>query len=151
LSGANLSDADFRRAVMDEETVSRGDMMRATKARTAPGPERLAKMLEQHIVWIQTSQRSGKRADFSHMDLSRVDFSRAVLASALFKGAILADTNFQNAILAAADLRDAILLRADLSNADLRGADLRGANMRETVKTGAKMGEMTGLSLSTRT
>ena len=80
LTGANLSDADFRRAVMDEATTNAGDMMRATKARTAPGSERMAKMFEQHIIWIQTSQRSGHRADFSHMDLSRVDFSRSVLA-----------------------------------------------------------------------
>src|SRR3546814_10379732 len=91
-------------------------MMRATKARTAPGPERMQKMLESHIIWIQTDQRQGARADFSNMDLSRTDFSRAVLASALFKGAILADVNFHSAILAAADFRDAILLRANLTN-----------------------------------
>lgn len=150
-TGANLSDADFRRAIMCEQTANCGELMRATKARRPPGPERMKRILDRHLVWIQTSQRQGERADFSHMDLSRHDFSHSILASALLRGAILADTNFQHAILAAADLRDAILLRADLTGADLRGADLRGASLRHATRDGVRTGAMVGLSLATRT
>ncbi|MBX3508200.1 MAG: pentapeptide repeat-containing protein [Parvibaculum sp.] len=150
LKGANLADTDFRRAVMDENTAARGDLMRATRPRQAPGPERLKKMLMEHLVWIQTGQKQGMRADFSRMDLSRMNFSRQVLASANFQEAILADTNFEGAILAAADFSKAILYRANLKGTDLRGADLRGADLRDADQTGAKTGELSGTSLSTR-
>jgi len=150
LSGANLADADFRRAIMDEDTAARGDMMRATRPRTAPGPERMAKMLTAHLEWIQTGQQRGERADFARMDLSRRNFAGAVLAGANFREAILADVNFEKAILAASDFGDAILLRANLRNADLRGADLRGADMKEANQDGTKKGELSGTSLSTR-
>ncbi|MEQ8282353.1 MAG: pentapeptide repeat-containing protein [Parvibaculum sp.] len=150
LSGANLADADFRRAVLDEATALRGDMMRSVKPRTAPGPERMAKILADHMLWIQTGQQKGHRADFARMDLSRTDFSRAVLAGAVFRETILADVNFENAFLAAADFTDAILLRANLLGADLRGADLRGAEMKDARRDGAKTGELSGTSLSTR-
>lgn len=150
LKGANLADADFRRAIMDEDTVSRGDMMRATRPRTAPGPERMAKILSAHLEWIQTGQRGGMRADFARMDLSRRDFSRSVLAGANFREAILADTNFEKAVLAAADFGDAILLRANLREADLRGADLRGAELKDALQDGTKKGELSGTTLSTR-
>ena len=148
--GANLADADFRRAVMDDATASRGDLMRATRPRPAPNPERMAKILASHLEWIQTGQQRGERADFARMDLSRSDFSRAVLAGAHFRETILADANFEKAILAAADFTNAILFRANFKGADLRGADLRGADMKDAEQDNAKKGELDGTSLSTR-
>lgn len=150
LAGANLSEADFRRAVMDESTANNGDMMLAEKPRRAPGPERLAKILSAHMLWIQSDEAKGERADFSRMDMSRMDFAGAILAGADFHEAILADTNFERAFLAAADLRETVLKRANLRNADLRGADLRGADLTEAAQEGAKLGDLTGTALSTR-
>ena len=151
LSGANLTDTDFRRAIMDEQTAGRGDMMRAAKARRAPGADRLKRILDAHLLWIQTGQREGEQADFSFMDLSRLNFSGAILASGQFRGAILADTCFERAVLAAADFRDAIMIRANLTRADLRGADLRGANLRDAEREGLRMGALAGTTLATRT
>ena len=76
----------------------------------------------------------GRRANFTHLDLSNfmlegVDLRQAELSGARLCGAFMADAKLEDAVLYGADLRDVDLRRAYMVRADLRGACLRGANL----------------------
>lgn len=150
LGGANLTDADMRQAIVDDESGAGVDLSRARRARRTPSQEQLRSILEQHLLWINSDRRAGRRADFSATDLSGVDLSKTVLASANFRGAVLDRTNLAGAMLAAADFQDAALSRTDLAGADLRGADFRGANLDNVRDEGATVGELEKTGAFTR-
>ena len=91
--------------------------------------KQLEEILNEHKLWLNSSQQMGKRADFSYMDLKGVNLEGADL-----KGANLEYANLRGAYLGGADLEDAnlnyaILIGAKLGYANLRGADLKGANL----------------------
>ena len=89
-------------------------------ARKTYSKEELAKVLADHLVWMNT------RGD------AKPNGSRAVLTGADLTGAVL-----RGAVLRGADLRGADLTDADLGDADLAGADLAGAVLTRAVLTGA--------------
>ncbi len=115
--------------------------------------QRLQETLSQHLKWLETKGREGKRADLSRADLYKVDLreanlSRANLSEADLREANLWASNFREANLSGANLsaecrvdrdsdgpammpfKDKVnLRRADLREADLRGVDLREADL----------------------
>ena len=99
LSGADLSDADLRRA-----NLSGADLRRA------------------NLSGADLRRANLRRANLSGADLSDADLRRANLS-----GADLRRANLRRANLRRANLRRADLRRADLSDADLSGANLSGS------------------------
>ncbi|MXF49645.1 pentapeptide repeat-containing protein [Raoultella sp. Lac2] len=84
----------------------------------------LAKILEDHKLWITSMRESGSRADLRGADLRGADLRGADLRGANLRGA-----NLRGANLYGADLREANLREANLREADLREANLREANL----------------------
>jgi hypothetical protein len=132
--------------------------------------------LDQHLLWIETNGKEGKRfvyseyveetgtnlsganlskadlskANLSEADLSGADLSGANLSKAKLSGANLSGVNLSGAKLSEANLFGADLSKADLSEADLSGADLFGANLSGANLSGAKLSwaNLSGANLS---
>ncbi len=84
----------------------------------------LAKILEEHKLWVTSMRESGSRANLRGANLYGADLRGANLYGANLYGADLRGANLRGA-----NLRGANLLGADLRGANLYGADLRGANL----------------------
>jgi len=97
-------------------------------------PEKIAKILASHRLWLASNEVSGGRANLRGADLEGVDLQGANLRGADLRGANLQRANFENA-----DLKNAILEDADLKNANLRSADLKNANLRSADLRGADL------------
>ena len=76
--------------------------------------EDLEKILENHLIWLESYRKEGARADLRAARLDLIDLSEAKLQKANFDFAVLEGANFWE---------------ADLQWASFRGADLRGANL----------------------
>ncbi len=130
-------------------------------------PEALARTLQAHELYVESEQRSGKRANldatdlvgksFAGMKLWRIRMQRADLAGADFAGAdlrraMLIGARMQRGRLAAADLTrarlsgivltDAVcegvcLAEADMEFAIMANSDFRNANFRDADMSGA--------------
>ncbi len=100
-SGADLSGADLRRAVLSDAVLRGADLSGADL----------------------------RRAVLSGADLRGADLRDAVLRGADLSGADLRRAVLSGADLCGADLRDAVLRGADLRRADLRRAVLSGADL----------------------
>ncbi|HGL4547166.1 TPA: pentapeptide repeat-containing protein [Klebsiella aerogenes] len=85
---------------------------------------KLAKILEDHKLWVTSLHESGSIANLYGANLRDADLCDADLL-----GANLCDADLLGANLCGADLRGANLRDADLCDADLLGADLLGANL----------------------
>jgi uncharacterized protein YjbI with pentapeptide repeats len=99
----------------------------------------LKEILQKHLQWCASAEKSGTQADLSDADLRGANLSGANLSDADLSGANLSGAN-----LSGADLRDANLSRANLFRAELNGtmlyrADLNGANLREANLRGADL------------
>ena len=106
LSGQNLSNRDFRRALCIRTnftgcTINQGDFERANL----------------------------ERAVFRGANLRNSNFSRTMLSGGNFYGADLKDTRFLHAYLRAGTFVGADMKLADLSDASLEWADLHGADL----------------------
>ena len=75
----------------------------------------LAKILEQHKLWLTSKSNEGKRANLIGTDLQHADLSGADLGAANLWGAYLNEANLEGA-----NLSGAYLWRADLSGAILK-------------------------------
>jgi uncharacterized protein YjbI with pentapeptide repeats len=96
--------------------------------------DQLDTVLAAHLLWLETDEKEGQKADLSYCNLNGKNLSRMNLRKANFKGAQLVWTNFHRTDLSGADLTDAAMSHADLSNsilirATLRRAILRSANL----------------------
>lgn len=106
---------------------------RVTKDVTEPESKLdLRSKLSDHLEWISSKGKKGKRADFSGADLSgadlrEVDLRQADLSIAHFRGADLSGANLRRAHLSGTNLNGANLYGADLSGANLFGANLSDA------------------------
>nr|WP_234276205.1 pentapeptide repeat-containing protein [Klebsiella aerogenes] len=105
---------------------------------------KLAKILEDHKLWVTSLHESGSRADLRDANLRDAnlrgaDLYGADLRDANLRDANLRDANLRGADLYGADLRGADLRGADLRDADLRGADLYGADLRGADLYGADL------------
>ena len=106
-------------------------------------------VLASHLLWIETDEEYGQRANLSEANLSGAYLSGANLSGANLSGANLSRANLSRADLSRANLSRANLSRANLSRADLSranlsranlfGADLSGADLSETNLSGANL------------
>ena len=73
---------------------------------------KLKRILQQHVLWLETEGAEGERANRRGANLQDVTLRRAYLLRAYLQDAHLRDANLQG---------------ADLRDANLQGADLRDA------------------------
>jgi uncharacterized protein YjbI with pentapeptide repeats len=105
--------------------------------------EQLQQVLVDHQKWLRSEGHDGKRADFSHLDISKANLAEADLRKAIFKdcnaqGTILSkakldEGDFERANLKRAQLDEAILVDANLKRAILCHASLKGANLKRAI------------------
>jgi uncharacterized protein YjbI with pentapeptide repeats len=111
LRKANLCGFDFRRVIIDEET-----------------------MLDDKWRLVARLQKIDRKVDQDKVeDFKRVNLSRANLKSVNLRKANLREANLREADLYKADLSGADLSGADLSGADLSRASLGRVNFRGTI------------------
>lgn len=85
--------------------------------------DELRHMAHEHLSWLQSDGRDGRRANLSGRDLSGVTLQGMYLPDANLRGANLTGTNLSMANLQGADFSE-----ANLENTNLRDAKLDGAN-----------------------
>ena len=101
--------------------------------------ETLASILKEHQLWLESDEKSGKRADLSEKNLKFANLRRANLRRANLRGADLLGANLLEANLERADLHGANLFGANLIRANLHKADLFGTNLIRTDLLGANL------------
>ncbi len=103
-------------------------------------PAELKKVINEHERWMNSSGRSGKRADLCGIDLSVEDCKELLCDVALpcaeLRGAQLCSLSLEKAVLREADIRDADLSGSCLAGASLASADLRGASLKNARFSG---------------
>lgn len=102
----------------------------------------LKQILKEHMKWLKSKGKEGKRADLHFSNLKEVTLKKAVLSFAnmqqsnLFgvnlQQANLIRTNLKKSYLSQADLKKANLYRANLESAKLTGSNFRNSNLTET-------------------
>lgn len=105
----------------------------------------LQNILQDHLAWINSGGKDGRRANFRSADLQGIQITNAFLAEASFRGANLNGANISGSDLRGADLSEAILGNTNLSYANLGGAFLNRADLRTAQFTGA---DLSGADLS---
>ena len=100
--------------------------------------EDLETVLNQHVAWVRSGRKEGKRADLRGVDLQGTDLQGVDLQDANLRGVDLRGANLQRADLQGTDLRNAYirhanLQRANLPDADLLGVDLLGADLHDAI------------------
>lgn len=118
-------------------------------SRLAMTPERLEAVVQQHLQWLQSEGRDGRRANFSGESLAGhslrglclananfrgalltgVDFSQAELAQANFRGGLLDGANFSRSVARQVYLDEVSAVGADFSHAVMVGASAKGADL----------------------
>ncbi len=134
LQGANLREADLRRAILRDTNLQGADLRMAKLERTSlervnlTGADLRGADLKEAKLWDVTKGRETKllNADFSNANLEGVTLSYLNSSNAKFIRANLRGVSLVNTDLAGADLRG-----ADLTEAFLRGANLHMANLSE--------------------
>jgi uncharacterized protein YjbI with pentapeptide repeats len=150
VAGAHMTDTDFSGAIIAGDMGERLDVLRMKGPEfRRVDPEKVAQMVSDHAVWVESQGQDGSRADFSCADLTAADLSGRNLCLADLSGALLADAQLKSALLIAANFRGANLTRANLARADLRGADFQDTHRRDIDLSNAKVGPIPGLSLAT--
>jgi uncharacterized protein YjbI with pentapeptide repeats len=96
-----------------------------TRLKTLPADE-LARLLEDHALYVSSGKRLGERANLDSLDLQGKDFSGRSLwlirmSRADLTGANLDQAELRRAFLVGARLRGARLASADLTRARLSG------------------------------
>lgn len=92
--------------------------------RVDPGEWAIEALLANHLEWLQSRGKSGRKAD-----LRRAKLEGTELISVKLRHADMEDADLRDADLLLADLRDACLVRANLEEACLVGTNLEGANL----------------------
>ena len=127
-------------------------------------PPGIREVADDHLAWLRSAGKKGKRATLKGEDLQGADLGGINLSNADLRGANLSDANLRESVFQGADLRQADLSGADmfggdfavarlrhgvlrntrldgtsLRGTDLAGADLRGASLSGTDFTGASL------------
>ena len=97
--------------------------------------EELAEIVKLHREWLESGNRSGKRADLSGASLDNTSLVNTNLSGAIFRGASLKNADLQGATLIHANFSDVDLSRANLENANLLLVDFTGADLKDAVLT----------------
>ncbi|NET71613.1 MAG: pentapeptide repeat-containing protein [Sphaerospermopsis sp. SIO1G2] len=85
--------------------------------------------VEEHVIWLETDGKEGRRANFSNMDFTGIDFH----------GANLQQANLRGAKLDHLDLRHALLMDADMSEASLNGVNASHADWSRVMIASASL------------
>ena len=103
--------------------------------------DELKQIYNDHITWIKSKRKEGKRADLRLLNLKGLKLKNAILAYAdlqqsnLFRvnlqQAILIRTNLKKSNLCQANLRMASLYKANLESAEIIGSILSNSNLTE--------------------
>lgn len=101
--------------------------------------KKLKDIIDNHKLWLDSSNNTGERADLRRADLRRANLREADLRGADLRRANLGGANLREANLSEANLREANLREANLSRANLSEADLRGADLSEADLSGANL------------
>ena len=86
------------------------------------------KIMEEHKKWLE-DHNTGKRADFSDMDLSNMDLSGLDFSYAKMDGVNLHNSNLSEANLSYVDLNRAFMMQVNLSKAIIDRAVFTGADI----------------------
>jgi len=103
--------------------------------------EALARTLQAHELYVDSQQRSGKRANLDSTDLAGKSFAGRKLWHIRMQRADLADADFAGADLRRAILIGATMQRGRLTAADLTGGRLNGINLTDADCKGVCMAE----------
>jgi uncharacterized protein YjbI with pentapeptide repeats len=140
VEGAQLGGANLKSAILTGVTVShiKGKDVDLSTAITDENAgvsvtdldSPLAKLIEDHRSWVQTSGKTGKQLDLSNIDLralqslkmEKLTAIRAV--NAKFLGMNLYKVELQSAVLDGSDFRN-----CDIEEGDFRGSSFKGANL----------------------
>ncbi|MFQ5763384.1 MAG: pentapeptide repeat-containing protein [Rhodospirillales bacterium] len=85
--------------------------------------------LDNHLEWLSSEGKSGKRFDASESDLKNAKFPKADLRKAIFEGAHLNLADFSSANLQDANFSGAVLDGASFQRANLKDANFQGASL----------------------
>lgn len=109
-------------------------------------PEELDRVLQSHLIWVDSGYNEGARANLEGADLQGADLQNATLISADCKNANLKGANLERAQLwgasfNGADLQNACLRWAKFKNASLTEANFEGADLQEADLRNAYLSE----------
>lgn len=104
-------------------------------------PAELARILQAHELYVDSKQRSGKRANLDSTDLAGKTFAGMKLWRIRMRRANLAGTDFAGADLRRAILIGATMQRGRLAAADLTRGRLSGINLTDADCEGVCMAE----------
>ena len=104
----------------------------ALKGSDKPSRRELRESIEKHAAWLDASDETGIRADFSGKNLEGAD-----LVDARLPESILNKTNLKSADLTLADLREASLVQANLAEANLLGTQFQQTSLQAADLHGA--------------
>ena len=104
-------------------------------------PEQLARILQAHALYVESKQRSGKRANLDSTDLVGKSFAGMKLWHIRMQCADLAGADFSGADLRRAILIGATIQRGRLAAADLTRGRLNGINLTDADCQGVCMAE----------
>lgn len=137
-----------------------GETAATAPAHISHSPEDIQAILQDHLTWLNSGGKDGRRANFRNANLQQYDLSNSQLTEASFRGANLYGVNFSGCDMRGADLSEAqlshsvfhssslagaVLSRADLRHATFENSDLQGADFNSAFLGGATLA---GLNLS---
>ena len=96
-------------------------------------------ILQEHINWLHSNGRDGRRANFRNADLQGYNLTNLQLTEASFRGANLSNASLSGSDLRGADLSEAIFENTDLRNANLASAVMNSADLRSSHLAGADL------------
>lgn len=145
LDGADLRNADFSYALMNgatlENTEKFGSVFTLTLTTNTNGTDinefelTLDELILQHMTWVGSGGRQGKR-----LDLMEVDMRKGPSLSAKRLTAMRAvKTTFAEMDLRGIEMQSSILENSDFRKCTMQNADMRGANMRATLFSRANL------------
>jgi len=106
--------------------------------------EELKQILKEHIKWLKSKGKEGKRADLHFSNLKAINLKKTILSHANlqqsnFSEAVLEQANFIRANLKQSNLSQANIGMANLSKANLEGAKIIGSILRNSNLTEANL------------
>src|SRR5271157_2378674 len=137
LSGANLRDAQLRKADLSRASLSGANL--------GKGDLREADLSVAHLDGADLSLSHLGGVDFSGASLMDANLGGAYLGEANLSGAFLSGADFSRATLSFANLRGASLIYSNLNGADLSGAQLAQAHAWQTLFADIDLSDAKGL------
>lgn len=150
LSLCDVKDANLRGAILINVTTQSTKLHEAdlsdalTEEPRGPTmkdlPDTLPEMLRQHLAWLSSDGKSGRRFEVDLYDLRRApSLAHSCLSMMRGRGAMLYGLDFKEAQMQVADMRGADMRHANFHKADLRGSDFTAAIFNNANFQGVQM------------